>query len=531
MESLLSKKKANLIFGLIVLLFLVYAARFIERTSFLIEGERYFVLFDDAMISMRYAKNLADGYGPVWNPGGERVEGFTNPLWTGIMALVHLLPLPLSKMSLPVQILGALILATHLYFVKKIGDELTDNPFLTLPAVFLTAFYYSLNNWTLQGMEVGLITLFISISLWLVLRNLKRTTFSPAPYLIMGLASWVRLDASVAFLAILLFLAVFDPQHRRQHLIWGISLFVGFFAMQTLARLAYYGEPLPNTYYLKMGGYSLFDRVQRGLIVYGQFVWTMNWFLFLIPFTVLLTRLDRQTGLLLFIFLAQSAYSVYVGGDAWEHKGGANRFISVAMPGFFLVFVLALDLIRQAILNFAQENRAWVQRLTQFALLAIVVTSLFSFNMLLELDSFRKWSTIKRPIFVTGNEEHTHTGLDVRAITTADASIAVVSAGAISYFSERISIDLLGKADKVIAQGDPRPIRGISDDQDFRPGHNKWDYAYSIGQLQPDLVVQLWSNSEEAMPYLENDYVVIKVGELSMYAKKDSPNILWENIP
>ncbi|GAB4580891.1 MAG: hypothetical protein Fur0022_36350 [Anaerolineales bacterium] len=527
----MSRKTSNLIFGLIVLLFLVYAARFIERTSFVIEGERYFVLFDDAMISMRYAKNLAEGYGLVWNPGGERVEGFTNPLWTGIMALVHLLPLPLSKMSLPMQILGALILATNLYFVKKIGEELTGNPFLTLPAVFLTAFYFSLNNWTLQGMEVGLIALLISISLWLVLRNLKNKTFSYLPYLIMGLASWVRLDAAVAFLAILLFLAIFDPQHRRQHLIWGISGLVGFFAVQTLARLAYYGEPLPNTYYLKMGGYSLFDRVQRGLIVYGQFVWTMNWLLFLVPFTVLLTRLDRQTGLLLFIFVAQSAYSIYVGGDAWEHKGGANRFISVGMPGFFLVFVLALDLIRQSILQFAKENRIWVQRFTQFALLIIVVTSLFSFNMLLEMDSFRKWSTIKRPIFVTGNEEHTHTGLAIRDFTTDEASIAVVSAGAISYFSERISIDLLGKADKIIAQSEPRPIRGISDDADFRPGHNKWNYAYSIGELQPDLVVQLWSHSDEAMPFLENDYVVIKVGELSMYAKKDSPNILWEKIP
>ncbi|HLF89436.1 MAG TPA: hypothetical protein VI451_10850 [Anaerolineales bacterium] len=521
----------DLIFLLLVLTFLIYAARFIERTSFIINGERYFVLFDDAMISMRYGKNLAEGYGPVWNPGGERVEGFTNPLWVGVMALVHLLPLPLSQMSLPVQILGVLILATNLYFVKKIGDELTSNPLLTLPAVFLTAFFFSLNNWTLQGMEVGLITLLLTISLWIVLRSLKQNAFSYWPYLLMGLASWVRLDAFVAFLAIFLFLAVFDPQHRRQHLLWGLGLFAGFFAVQTIARLVYYGEPLPNTYYLKMGGYSLFDRVQRGLIVYGQFVWTMNWFLYLIPFTILLTRLNRETGLLLFIFLVQSAYSVYVGGDAWEHKGGANRFISIAMPGFFILFVLALDLIRQGILKFKQENRLWVQRITQFALIAIVATSLFSFNTLLEMDSFRKWSTIKRPIFVTGNEDHTITGLLIREITTDEASIAVVSAGAISYFSERFSIDLLGKADKVIAQGDPRPIRGISDDQDFRPGHNKWNYAYSIGELQPDLVVQLWSNSEEAMPFLENDYVVIKLDEYTMYAKKDSPNILWDAIP
>ena len=40
---------------------------------------------DDAFISFRYAKNLADGVGLVWNVG-ERVEGYTNFLWTVLMA-------------------------------------------------------------------------------------------------------------------------------------------------------------------------------------------------------------------------------------------------------------------------------------------------------------------------------------------------------------------------------------------------------------------------------------------------------------
>ena len=38
-------------------------------------------LTDDAFISFRYARNLLDGHGLVFNPG-ERVEGYTNFLWT-----------------------------------------------------------------------------------------------------------------------------------------------------------------------------------------------------------------------------------------------------------------------------------------------------------------------------------------------------------------------------------------------------------------------------------------------------------------
>jgi hypothetical protein len=43
---------------------------------------------DDANIYFVYARNLANGYGFVYNSGGERVEGFTSLLWTLISAIV-----------------------------------------------------------------------------------------------------------------------------------------------------------------------------------------------------------------------------------------------------------------------------------------------------------------------------------------------------------------------------------------------------------------------------------------------------------
>jgi hypothetical protein len=522
----------SLVFLLLVAAYGLYAARFIERTSFIIDGEKFYTLFDDAMISMRYAKNLAEGHGPVWNPG-ERVEGFTNPAWVGLMAIFHLLPLEASKMSLPVQISSAVFLAFNLFFVKKIADELTggQKPLVSLGAVFLTAFYFPLNNWSLQGMEVGLVTLLLTASAWQVLRSMRAERFSAWPYILLGFATWVRMDAVVPYLTILGFLVLFDPQHRRQHLIWGGGLFVAFIAVQTALRVAYYGDPLPNTYYLKMQGYSLVSRVKRGLTVYAQFIWTMNWLLFAIPFVIVLIRLDRSTSLLLLLFLAQSAYSVYVGGDAWEHKGGANRFISSAMPGFFVIFVYTLDKIRAAVLALRGEQNRWIVLGTQLLLIPVLLASIGSFNTLLERDSFEKWSLIKRPIFVAGNEKHTIMGELLRDLTTEDASIAVVSAGAIPYYSDLYTIDLLGKADKVIAEMEPRSIRGISDDEDFRPGHNKWDYSYSIGELKPDIVVQLWSHPDEARPYLDADYLQIKVDQFPMYFLKDSPHIRWDQIP
>ena len=77
-------------------------------------------------------------------------------------------------------------------------------------------------------------------------------------------------------------------------------------------------------------------------------------------------------------------------------------------------------------------------------------------------------------------------GLALRSATADDATIAVTWAGAIPYFSDRQAIDLLGKSDRVIAMRIPQSTVG------FTPGHDKWDYAYSIGQLRPDVVAGLW---------------------------------------
>src|SRR4029079_1216620 len=46
-----------------------------------------FVTLDDAYITFRYARHLADGYGlGAWNRTGEHVEGYSSLLWTLLLA-------------------------------------------------------------------------------------------------------------------------------------------------------------------------------------------------------------------------------------------------------------------------------------------------------------------------------------------------------------------------------------------------------------------------------------------------------------
>jgi len=53
--------------------------------AFLFGAIQRFLVCDDAFISFRYARHLAEGQGLVWNPE-ERVEGYTNFLWVLVLA-------------------------------------------------------------------------------------------------------------------------------------------------------------------------------------------------------------------------------------------------------------------------------------------------------------------------------------------------------------------------------------------------------------------------------------------------------------
>jgi len=514
---------------LIIAAFITYSYRFINRTSFEIEGEHYYALFDDAMISMQYARNLANGDGLVWNAGGERVEGFSNPLWVFYMAFFHLFPIASSKISLAIQISGVAFLAANLIIVWRIASRFLEGYLAPLLATFLTAFYFHLNNWALQGMEVGLLALLLSAAVLLALRNWEQKRFTIWPYLLLTVGTLVRIDMAVPLVLMTVSSAWKDTPRRNLHLIWGLGLLVGSLAGQTLLRLWYYSEWLPNTYYLKVVGIPLRDRIERGLSVLGDFIWGSGWFLMVLPLILVFLEPNPPTLLLFGLLFGQITYSVYVGGDAWEHKGGANRFIALAMPLFFLLFVQAADKLRRTLLT--KKATEWGKIFSQGLLAAFMFTSLFSFNVINENDAFAKWSTLKRPIFVAGTQRYTTLGLLIKEITDSDAKIAVVTAGNIIYFAERTGIDMLGKSDKIIARSQPHENGGSFDNVDeiFRPGHNKWDYEHSITELQPDIVAQIWGSSVEMAPFLDADgYEFFEIDGFGMYIRTDSIHVVWD---
>ncbi len=527
---MLLKKSHVLFFALIVLGYILYGLQYIQKTSIVVGDKTYYVLFDDAMISMRYAYNLAHGNGLVWNIG-ERVEGFTNPLWVGYMAFFHLFPIPLHTISLYIQLSGLIFTVGTLYFVRRIVEEFTDNVLTMSAAVAFTAFYSPLISWNLLGMEVSILTLILTAVLWIILRN-GTSRFSPSIYILLAISTLVRMDMAVPFLVILLVLFVAQKEHRRLHLAWGLGTFVLALGGQTLARYLYYGDLLPNTYYLKVTGWPFALRILRGLYALIWFTYYSNWAFMLLPFSLLLFRRDWKINLLFLVFLGQVAYSVYVGGDAWENHGGANRYIALAMPIFFVLFAWTLQVLTDKAAASLGSGRGAIIGM-RFVYIFLFAIAMLNFNLLLgDWKYIERWQFKRKPDYVAGNERNLFTALALQEITKPGASIAVVGAGTIPYLlPDRYAIDILGKTDPVIARGPVRTSMGIPDVPFMRPGHMKWNYAHTIGELQPDVIVSLWDETgEEATPYLEN-YVLASIGEkISVFLRKDSPNVLWDRV-
>ena len=526
---MVNRLRKNWLFILLLLIIAVYMCVYIYQTSFISNGTRYFVLFDDAMISMRFAKNFAEGNGLVWNPGETPIEGYTNLLWVIFMAIFHLFPIPAPKISLFIQLSGALFLLANLVFVKKIAEEITESSIAPYLAVILTALYVPLNNWSLQGMEVCVLVLLISAVGYLTIHSIKNEKFSKWIYILLFIGTFIRMDMVVPYLVYWGFLIIFDSKNRMKHIIWGAGFLAFSLVSQSLFRYFYYGDVLPNTYYLKMTGMPLILRLKRGLFVLYKFIRELNWVLFILPFLVLLFRYDKSTLLLALVFLAQLAYSVYVGGDAWEHKGGANRYISVAIPLFFILFVYGLEQIKNSLLAAVKEYKTIIGFLGNIGFVLIVAVSILNFNFLNEhSNNIKRVFLLYRPNFIEGPKLSVEVAHAVNKVTTPDAKIAIAVAGTIPYFSERQFIDVFGKCDSYIAH---LPIHIPSKLSDYQPGHMKGDSKYSIGELKPDLILgfgRASDDSNDAEKLVDEFYIKVIVDGVDFLARNDSLEILWD---
>lgn len=223
---------------------------------------------DDAYISIRYAENLVAGHGLVFNRG-ERVEGITNLLWTLWIALGVRLGIPPAPLAIYG---GAACFGGTCAVLAWIGlrdrpdrpdqSDQADHPGQTpahpvdrVPwAGLALALMPDAIIWGTSGLETAALMLALVSAYALVTR--RGGLGGPRPLVaavLTGVAAGLRPDgvlmAPVLFVA-LWWLGPRDAPRWRAPLLYAAGVSAVWIPMNA-ARIAYYGDFFPNTYYAK----------------------------------------------------------------------------------------------------------------------------------------------------------------------------------------------------------------------------------------------------------------------------------------
>ena len=222
-------------------------------------------LTDDAWISVRYAENLANGDGFVWNPGGPRAEGFSNPLLVGIEALASAAgwSAPAAARALGVLSGVACIVLVHAWGRRVLGETTASI------AALLTACSAPFALWAVGGLETLLVALAVTAGTLEVARSDGGRVWRAAA--VFALLPWLRPEglAVVAAVVALGELPALVRAPTRRGGVVRILVLGGVPALSQAAleafRLGVYGHLLPNSVLYKSGAGD-------GLTVLSKFI-------------------------------------------------------------------------------------------------------------------------------------------------------------------------------------------------------------------------------------------------------------------
>ncbi|MEQ8819761.1 MAG: hypothetical protein RLY93_05910 [Sumerlaeia bacterium] len=228
------------------------------------------ITMDDAYITLRHARNVAEGHGFVYNIGGPRVEGFTNFSLFLFQTAIYALG---GNALLATKILGSLAafgtLAITVLFTRDLlrhsepGDlRATLSPARWFFAPLILSQSPMLLVGAISGLETTLFAFFLTAASWLVTRLILPRE-APAPRLewiaaglALGLATWTRPEGLAWLLGLTLCGLAIAQWKRlpRRPLLLAAAIGFAMFAALLAFRLAIYGVPVPNTYFAKVVG-------------------------------------------------------------------------------------------------------------------------------------------------------------------------------------------------------------------------------------------------------------------------------------
>jgi hypothetical protein len=422
--------------------------------AFLLEAWSIPPQYDDSYISYRYAANLVAGRGLVYNVG-EYVEGFSNLLWTLLVAAGLGLGFEAKPVGHALGLLSGVLTLAATYAYAAAGLRPAQRPWAAAAAA-LVCVSPVFARWSTAGMETPLFAAMVTAAL-----AADAHGRGGAATVCATLATLTRPEGALVAAAIfgfrMLRLGLRSAEAWRGPLAYGAVMLA-----LTAFRVSYYGDPLPNTFYAKVGGASL------GLSLLGAvFFLLANSGLCIVPAAATLRHPRFGPGAAYVV--AMLAYGVSIGAG--------HRYLMPLVPCFAALGVcgVAAAFDRRPAFGAA-------------ASVAIALSFYWSFFGVIGTKQATLSETIAnapriRLLARDRAEDAKNERLGERraaVLRERDEEIALVATGAIGSFgfhSQLPILDILGLVDPTIAR-----TRRPEDEERFAlPGHQRSnpDYVFS----------------------------------------------------
>jgi arabinofuranosyltransferase len=438
----------------------------------LIHAGSYDYVVDDAYISFRYARNLTEGHGLVFNPG-ERVEGYTNFLWVILIALGMRMgadPVRLAK-ALCFAFAVLSMITVYYYYGKMYGRRAWER---FLP-VGLIAVSPPIAVWALGGLETTMFAFLVTAAILAHIASRGRDGVPLASSMLVGLAALTRPEGMV-FAAILFVDMLVKPKRKRHILVWLIPLALMYIPYFTW-RYEYYGWLFPNTFYAKTGGGP--GQIVRGFAYARDFLLSPGGVVCLLAVVPAAVERSRRTLLPLVSCIVWAGYVVAIGGDGLA----MYRFAVPVLPICYRLSAKGLAIVFDRTgLGEATVAKNAIRGVALGICLLLVLSA--------SLGSKERDFVLTDRMLVEGH--WIPIGKWLRGYARPDESVAVGMAGAIPYYSRLYTIDMLGITDPHIAHVKMADMgKGVA-------GHEKYDMRYVLAR-RPTYIIHYPFRIKEAV--------------------------------
>ncbi len=304
---------------------------------------------EDAFISFRFADNLAEGWGPVFNRGGRPVEGYTNFLWVVWLALLHRhWPDTVAHALWSGLALGFLVLPVAYLVARRVMRRGA----WVVPVVLAISRYHTEN--ALTGLETAAYNVLVLIALVCFAEVLETPPGQRRHIATAACSVLLVLTAMTRFEGVYLFALLTPFWYWRRRRAGESALcdwawyapFAGLYGAYTGWRLLVFGELLPNTYYAKLliTGTGT-AKIASGLRHVADFLLTYPSLPLLAAVFALALPLRSWRpfhAVLVATLAAQLALVAFVGGD-WSYLAPYWRLLSTVAPLFLILAGAGLD--------------------------------------------------------------------------------------------------------------------------------------------------------------------------------------------